>query len=123
MRLWKTLHTLLRGRKGKGRTACARGRLEVEALGQRLLPSSFSWGAVNPGAALAAPHRSNAATMSYDLATHKAGVLASSHEISGSGKAVSRDAASHQTMLGPTESISLNFVPPSVEVHSFSWGV
>jgi hypothetical protein len=49
MRLWNTLRTLYRGRpaglrpagnKGARRPACARARLEVEALDQRLLPSS-----------------------------------------------------------------------------------
>jgi hypothetical protein len=40
MRLWNALHTLYRGKKGLRRTGVPRARLEVEALDQRLLPSS-----------------------------------------------------------------------------------
>jgi hypothetical protein len=39
MRLWKALHTSFRGKKGV-RRADSRGQLAVEALDQRLLPSS-----------------------------------------------------------------------------------
>jgi hypothetical protein len=40
MRLWRTLHTLYRGKKGARRAGRPHTRLEVEALDQRLLPSS-----------------------------------------------------------------------------------
>ena len=40
MRLWKALHTSRRGKRGVRRADGPRARLEVEALDQRLLPSS-----------------------------------------------------------------------------------
>jgi hypothetical protein len=109
MRLWKALHTSFRGKKGVRRADC-RTRLEVEALDQRLLPTSFQWG-IGRGIAL----------LSWDLGTQKAGALVSSHQVSGSGQLVNRPAHAPAGIHHvPTESISINF--PTTSRFSFSWG-
>jgi hypothetical protein len=116
MRLWKILHTLYQGKKTVRRPDHTRARLRVEALDQRLLPSSFSWGMSQTLPTLAAPQ--------YDLTTHQAGVSVSSFQWGVSAAdAANRSQPSHQITLQPTESLSLNFTPPSIELHSFSWGV
>ncbi len=115
MRLWKALHTLCLGNKGARRADGPRTRLEVEALDQRLLPSSFQWG-VGRGIEL----------LSYDLATHKAGALVSSHQVSRVSEiVVTKDTDSSalvnrhaHTASGTghvaTKSISLNFPTESI---------
>jgi hypothetical protein len=121
MRLWNTLHRLYGGNTGARRADSTRARLEVEALDQRLLPSSFQWGI---GRGVEVP--------SFDLGKHQVGTLASSHQISGvqySEIVLTKDhdpvklrrVVSTQIKLtgSPMESISLNFARPMM---SFSWG-
>jgi hypothetical protein len=134
MRLWKALHSSCRGKKGVRRADGPRARLEVEALDQRLLPTSFQWGvgrAVDAFIMFAdsTPAAPTARTAGYDLNTNKGGALVSSRQVSGVSEIViTKDTdspASHpvRTSAGmshrPTESIS--FVYGSL-VRSFSWG-
>ncbi len=120
MRLWSTLHRLSRSNKSSRRADGLCARLTVEALDQRLLPSSFQWGV---GQTLTLP--------SYELSTHKAGTLVSSYQTSSTSdivitKTVAAAVNRHvqplafaKKTIGPTESISINFARPLM---SFSWG-
>jgi hypothetical protein len=108
MRLWKAQHTSFREKKGIRRADGRRARLEVEALDQRLLPTSFQWGI---GRAVT--------LLSYDLPTHNAGALVSSHQVSGASEivvtkdndstAVRQAHSSAGMSCRPVESISLDF--------------
>jgi hypothetical protein len=133
MRLWNTLHTLVRemlaGRRRAGKKGVRpRSRLEVEGLDQRLLPSSFQWGMSQGVTALVQPVNPGQ-TPSYNVGAHETGAQAPGHievlsfTFGGTSGSPASPISLNFTKVTftpiPTEQVSLNFAPP---LHSFSWG-